>query len=50
MNIAIKRALKVLKTNGLLDYIPDFQQISTIIDREKIIFSRFPFISTPSCP
>ena len=33
--IAIKKALKVLKTYGLLDFIPDFQQISTIIDGEK---------------
>jgi len=43
MNIAIKKALKVLRTYGLLCYIPDFQQISTIIYKENIIFSRFPF-------
>lgn len=43
MNIAIKKALEVLETYGLLSSIVDFQHISAIIDKENIIFSMFPF-------
>lgn len=43
MNTAIKKALEVLRTFGLLSLSPDFQHISTIIDKENIIFTTFPF-------
>ncbi|QNB45878.1 ImmA/IrrE family metallo-endopeptidase [Thermanaerosceptrum fracticalcis] len=43
MNIAIKKALEVLELHGLLDSYIDFQQLSTILDKENIIFYTFPF-------
>jgi Zn-dependent peptidase ImmA (M78 family) len=43
MNVAIKKALEVLELHGLLDSYVDFQQLSTILDKENIIFYTFPF-------
>ena len=43
MNIAAKKALEVLNLHGLLDFHIDFRQLSSIIDREGIIYYTFPF-------
>lgn len=43
MNIAAKKALEVLTLHGLLDIYIGFRQLSSIIDREGIIYYTFPF-------
>lgn len=43
MRIASMKALEVLDRHGLSDFNPDFQQISTLLDNEKILFNTYPF-------
>ena len=43
MNIAIRKALKVLDTYGLSSSFVTFQHISTILDNEGILLNTFPF-------
>lgn len=43
MNIAIRKALQVIKTYGLSSFYMDIRQLSTIVDNEGIRLFQFPF-------
>lgn len=43
MNVAIKKALEVLVLHGLSSSYIDIRQITSIIDKEFIIYNNFPF-------
>lgn len=43
MNIAVKKALEVLKTYGLSSFYMDFRQLSTIAENENIHLYKYPF-------